>query len=372
MGSGTREAMNAGGMLAEVPLPHALLYVRAKRLTGVLDLRAPNRRHGWVVFHRGSVVSVSTTPTMARFGAVAYELGLIDGPMLEQSMIESTHARKPVAELLLERGVLTAVQHRTVLEEQACRRVHHMFTYPDSTRFTFRESRPSGTTADVLVDVLAPVWRALVDFPPHGRIKQVLSVIGARPLRLASGAALELERARLDAEERVLCGMLADHPHTVQELRAASRLPPARVDLLAYMLVVSRSATPDGEGEVAAPSREMWAVKEPARDAPPAKSVSTKMEKVRGPKDLGAEGIRARAFAIATETPYQTLSLPEGATAEAARAAFVRLSRLWHPDRLPPELEEVRTAVELVFARMTEAHRLLTRASAAPPGAAGR
>ena len=45
---------------------------------------------------------------------------------------------------------------------------------------------------------------------------------------------------------------------------------------------------------------------------------------------------------------------------EAARAAYFRLSKLWHPDRLPADLAPFRMEVEKVFEHMTRAHRTLT------------
>jgi hypothetical protein len=77
--SGVRAAPVASGTLNGIPLAHALVYIRNKRLSGVLELRASAERHAWLVFWRGLVVSSMTTPTVARFGTVVYELGNIDG-----------------------------------------------------------------------------------------------------------------------------------------------------------------------------------------------------------------------------------------------------------------------------------------------------
>jgi hypothetical protein len=205
-------------------------------------------------------------------------------------------------------------------------------------------------------------------------VREVLEAIGSRPLRIRYEAALE--RSGLDIEERALCHALVARARTLQELRNASRLPASRVDLLVYLLVVARVAAPEGEEEVhILPSREMWAVDAPPppprRFEAPRPTASGMLAAVRGPLDLGIEGVRARALGVASETPYQALGLAEGASVEAARAAYFRLSRLWNPDRLPPELEPVRTAVELVFGRMTEAHRLLTQSRKAPGAARG-
>jgi hypothetical protein len=79
-----------------------------------------------------------------------------------------------------------------------------------------------------------------------------------------------------------------------------------------------------------------------------------------GPADLGPAEVRRRAAGIAAEGRFAVLGLVEGASAEAARAAYFRLNRLWNPDRLSPELEEVRPEVERIWTHMTEAHRVLT------------
>src|SRR5512143_1059073 len=100
--SGSRAAItSATGTFADLPLAHALVYVRAKRLSGVLDVRAPAQRHGWVVFWRGQIVSVTTTPTVARFGAVVYELGLVDAGRLDETALTSARERRPQADILV-------------------------------------------------------------------------------------------------------------------------------------------------------------------------------------------------------------------------------------------------------------------------------
>jgi hypothetical protein len=82
--------------------------------------------------------------------------------------------------------------------------------------------------------------------------------------------------------------------------------------------------------------------------------------KVVGPVELGAAGIAHRAMTIANEDLFQMLGLPFGAPADAARAAYFRLAKLWHPERLPSDLAVFRSEVETVFAQMTRAHASLT------------
>lgn len=79
-----------------------------------------------------------------------------------------------------------------------------------------------------------------------------------------------------------------------------------------------------------------------------------------GPADLGVAGITARARNVEEEEPAVTLGLSGEPTIEAAKAAYFRLVKLWHPDRIPGELATVREDVGKIFVQMTKAHQTLT------------
>jgi hypothetical protein len=375
--SGAQNTSVASGRLAETPLAHALIYIRNKRLSGVLELRASAERHACLVFWRGLVVSSMTTPTVARFGTVVYELGMIDSETLDASTRASAEQKRTQMDILLERGAITAAQRDEVIVEQARRRVHHLFTLPSSTRFTFREGTPSSSEPAFTVDVLAPVWRGLCDFPLDERVSEVLAGLGDHPLKLVSEALIE--RAGLEPAEVTLCEVLSRSPMSLAELRAVSaisKVPPRQVDLLVYLLVISRSVEM-GADRIGLPSTAMWAAVRPTRssaayDAVAQSGVSTRarlsierlaatqLPAAQGPADLGIAEIRRRVANLSTETPFAALGLADGASVEAARAAHFRLSRLWNPDRLPPELDAVRAEVGRIHAHLTRAHATLT------------
>jgi curved DNA-binding protein CbpA len=81
-----------------------------------------------------------------------------------------------------------------------------------------------------------------------------------------------------------------------------------------------------------------------------------------GPLELGVEGIKKRAASLAFESPYDALGLREGASVEAARAAYVRLAKSWHPDRLPLELEPVQAEVTRIYVHVRDSFRAITAA----------
>jgi curved DNA-binding protein CbpA len=67
----------------------------------------------------------------------------------------------------------------------------------------------------------------------------------------------------------------------------------------------------------------------------------------------------ARAATVDEEDYFEVLGLEEGASVEAVRAAFIRLAKTWHPDRVPPDLMPIRDDIAKVFAAMTRAQQTL-------------
>jgi len=363
---------SAVGTLAKTPLAHALVYLRNKRLSGRFELRAAGAgRAAAIAFYRGRIASVVMTPPHAYFGSVAYELGLIDSATLDASLLELALQEGPRlrhGELLVAAGALSEEQRDDVLVEQVCRKVHHLFTLPDDTVYAFHEARPGLDEPPLLVDPIAPAWRGLRDYPPAQSVEDVLVRVGGSPLQLVNEDAVD--RAGLAPDEAALARRLGARPMSIHELRIASRLPAGDVDLLVYLLVIAKCAEPIS-GVRATPSigampaaqypggsGSLPRVQNAASSYPPPAARPT-MRPVYGPSELGIDGIRARARDIVSEDYFEVLGVERTATAEAIRAAYFRLAKLWHPERLPPELHAAHADVALVFAQLGRAQQTL-------------
>jgi hypothetical protein len=72
--------------------------------------------------------------------------------------------------------------------------------------------------------------------------------------------------------------------------------------------------------------------------------------------------ILERADQITSQDYFQMLGVDRDATAEQIQKAFFGLAKVWHPDRLPPALIDVKDACSKVFTHLTEAHATLTDA----------
>lgn len=416
--SDERPAPSATGTLATRPLVHLLVYARNRRLTGRLELRAPDGRNGTIDLWRGQIHEARTVPAVAYFGAVAYELGHIDTPTLDATLLEISKSKRLHGDVLVERGAITPALRDHILTEQTCRKVHHLVTLPPDATFAFYDARPSAEEPPFTLDPIHPAWRGLRESPPVASVREVIDRFATATLRLANEG--PATRAGFDPDESAVCEALLRKPMTLAQLRAISRLPNERLELLVYLLVITKCAEPTtasspdlpavsvrpSSGSMPAASQPRIPVAPhssrpsmPAVAAPPASrpsmpsmpvvgSASGEMRQslsfrvpsapsirsaastsplmaaqaapVFSPADLGAVGIEHRASLIQSEDPFTALGLPEGAAAEAARASYFRLAKLWHPDRLPDDLAPFRMEVEKIFEHMSRAYRTLT------------
>src|SRR6187397_286633 len=112
-----RPEPSATGTLASRPLVHLLVYARNRRLTGKLELHAPDGREGIIQLWRGAIVAARTAPPIAFFGAVAHELGLIDTTTLNTTLLEISKSKRLHGEVLVEHGALTTTQRDDILCE---------------------------------------------------------------------------------------------------------------------------------------------------------------------------------------------------------------------------------------------------------------
>lgn len=390
---------SASGRLADTPLAHQLIYARNRRLSGNLTLTAQKTQHtATIVLWRGRITTVDTAPiTMVPggfFGAIAYELGFIDTDTLDATLLEIARTKRLHGEVLIEKKKMTPEQRDQTLVEQIHRKVHHLFSLDDeTTTYAFYDVKTP--EPPISTDVVGPVWRGIRDFPPFRFVAETVRRIGKNQLRVMSGATDDKHVApRLPPMETALIEKLRHMPLTLVEMKASTELPGARVELLAYLLVIAKyieavsgerthpstGALPvamasgplparTASGEVRSPGA-ISSTKIPAYRAPSAMAIATPSSTftpvvaippaVRTPAELGPEGITAKAETIEKEDYFTALGLPDGASAEAVRAAYMRLAKTWHPDKLVIDFFPVRGDVAKVFNHLTLAQKTLT------------
>lgn len=316
----------AAGTLAQTSLANALVYIRSQRLTGAFDLWASGGRTLRMQVWRGLVVAIDGTA-------------------------DATHVRH---------------------------RLHEAFALPPETTYTFTGTPTTDARPALTFDPLVAVWRAMLGAPATGA-DAARARIGTAPIALARDT--DLAASDFPTDERAIVEQLASRPCTLAELREQSGLTPERVEQLVHLLVLARCAEPRTTTLPAPPPAPTTDIGDaPTLKVPKWRSFELSLvdveeqladvaprPKPKSPAELGADGVRQRAARIAFETPYAALGLAEGASIEAARAAYVHASRAWHPHRLPPELEHVSAEAACVYMHIVEAYGSLADQNLAAP-----
>jgi curved DNA-binding protein CbpA len=69
--------------------------------------------------------------------------------------------------------------------------------------------------------------------------------------------------------------------------------------------------------------------------------------------------IEKRLATIETEDYFQVLGVSREATSQEIQNAYFALAKAWHPDRLPPELSDLKSGAQKVMAKVNEARQTL-------------
>jgi curved DNA-binding protein CbpA len=326
----------ATGTLAKTPLPHLLVYLEQKKLSGTLAL--------W------------PDPT-------GEEQKKQDRILLLKGC--------PVAGRLIEPG---ATLREGLLRLFARERAPYAF-YETNLLGDDRQS--------ARVDPISLITEALRRTARDEVVQEVLGRFGQVKLRMLTG--VDLGRYEFAPEERSLVELLRAEPADIPTLISGSGLPEARGRRLIYLLAITKAIGPYVESqaqgahsepaEAAAPPEPPAA---PAPSAPPpaAAPVSQGDEPMHGrldrlqsipppPEELSEElrqrwlRVVAKGRLVENQNYFEMLEVDKEAKATEARTKFYQLAKDWHPDRLPAELSSLREYVQIIFSYMSEASATL-------------
>jgi tetratricopeptide (TPR) repeat protein len=374
-----RPAPTASGTLAKTPLLHLLLYAMDKKLSGTIELFAPDKRSAVLLFAEGEPTKVRTSDPVAYLGQVLSELGLIDEERLNRSLAELAKLKvvgpKLHGALLIETGAIDLAKLRAGLAEQIGRKLRHAAGMPADTAYAYYDDFDAlggwGGRDSAGVDPIPYLWGMLREYTPWEHVNAALAKVAASPLRLARGA--DVARLGLAPEETAAAELLRLRPLRGSELAKAASLNERTAQLLAYLLLVTKQvdvlppvdSMPPASRRTSSPSPPISMGLKPAASRPSASPVPAKSLAPPPPSTLTPEltarwkEITDRAANIDRADYFMMLDIARDATHEDIETAFFALAKRWHPDRLPPELALVRNACSRVFARMSEAHTTL-------------
>jgi tetratricopeptide (TPR) repeat protein len=387
--STNRPTPTASGTLAKTPLLHLLLYAVEKKLTGTLELFAPDKRSALVLFAAGEPSKVRTSEPVAYLGQVLHELGFVDEEQLNRSLGELAKLKvagpKLHGSLLIETGVVDGGKLRAGLAEQIGRKLRHMAAMPADSVYAYYDAfdalRGWGGTDSEGVDPTRFFWGMLREFTPWEHVNAALAKVAGSPLRLARGA--DIGRFGLAREEAAAAETLRQRPMRGADLAKTASLNERTAQLLAYLLLVTKQVdvlptlqTPLPPGpaslpgprssspppismrpKISTPAPHPSRPPVPPKSVPPAPPLGLSHELLARWKEISERGSN-----IDRADYFMMLDIARDATHEEVETAFFALAKRWHPDRLPPELAPMRLVCSRVFARMSEAHTTLADA----------
>ena len=324
--------MKLSGELGEGILPGVLRTLYAERRTGMLHVTRGGDRAS-ICFIEGNIVYGSTTVKEARFGQTLVRHGLLTewDQARAAEMVDVTGRR--FGQILLDLGIFDADR----LEEALAVHVRELllialswpdgrFEFEDQDRAVFRGyDRPLRlSTGEVILDAVWSIADPDVIRFGLGDLDRVLAQTTDPLLRFQRLNLNEKDGFLLSRVDGVLTArqILDLAPLTAEEAQL-SLLGLIYTGMVEYLREAPKSAHSSGAA-LASQVLEAWA-------------------------------------ALPHQSHYEVLGLASNARAAEILAAYFRLARLYHPDtHHQPGLEQLKAKLETLFARVTEAHRVIS------------
>jgi len=413
----------ATGTLASTPLANLFIYALDRRLTGTLVLEDPVGRKSAVLFRSGAPNKVKTGEAVARLSDVLVGLHLVDRDPVTQAELASQAEKILLGRALVGRGLLDEESLAEALEEQMLRRVEWLCSLDPKSVYGYYDGidllQGYGAPEGIALEPLAVTWRALRILAAPAVVEATLAKLGSRELRLHPQS--RAAKFRFDPREQAAIDVLRAKPQSLASLIATGLLPESHLKKVVYALVATRhldlgggalpvgaseqSLVPPARSQAPVPRRSSNPTGRPTSKSMPAMRASSSgpapprttpsssvaprtpappsvtpspdprrtaptAEVASNPKNATPAGsgrdeafvteIREASEGIAAKDHYQVLGVERDAAASVIQAAFFRLAKRWHPDRLGSDYADVKELAVRVFARMTEAHQVLS------------
>ena len=402
MTQGSLPPATAEGTLETSPLAQVMAHALERKLSGSIQLDTAAGTVATVVLHEGWPCKAKTIEPQY-LGMVLHAQGLIDDTQLNASLARFATERRPHGQILLEMGVVPEDLQKG-LRAQLTAKLEPLFGLPPATYFRFYERidlLPNWGGPDLVrVDPLGVLWPAILRSPPWPSVRAVLGRMPPEtPMRL--NLRYDVARFRMSKNTAELVELMRMSPLTLDQMPSTQLVDENEAQLLVYAMLLTKqmvflppeakrpsavpappsapvAATPPPEAPRIAPASvfpagmqrppgppaKIGSVPPPARQSslparpsapPPGVALTTELAAFR-------QRIIERVATINDEDYFEVLGIAREAPAQAAQAAYLALAKIWHPDRLAPQLFDVKDFSVKIFARMNDARHTLTSA----------
>jgi len=381
---------SATGTLEKSPVLHLLVSALEHEMSGTLVIETPNGARSALLLDRGIPTKLRVAEPVERFGSVLVKLGWFDEQNSEKSFEEAAAAGKLHGEYLTESGVLNADVIIRGLRHQMLRKLLWACSLEPTSVYGLYEGRDflaRFAGAGTPISPLHAIWQLALAMEESSSLNNLVGRFESQAMRIHPRAVLE--KFGFGAAERALLDALKARPQTVSELKRLNILPAPVLYRAIYTLALTRqfelgsSADPMGVGahyedihelleqHKTRPSRPITigttsVVSSVATNKKPSDSVvqnsAIGMEnQTRSPEVIEKRrALKNLAASYEQLDYYQLLGIERNANTVQIQAAFFQLAKQLHPDKLGPELADLRDAGSRIFSRLTDAQQTLT------------
>lgn len=319
---------NVQGSFERTPFLHLLVSCLERNLTGTLVFHVDARHVASLLLTKGLPCKAHVDDESCRLLAILAKQGSISPRVAAEVAARKAHDPTLAGQILKKLGAIDDTRLESALRAQLEHKLEVLCRLPKHTSFAYYENYDALAAyggEPLAIDPFPSLWRGVQLSASPEHVAATLDSVGDRCLRLSVGA--NIERFHLPEAEHNAAETLRRNPTPISEFTSGQYLTRGKARLLLYVLLITKQLE----------------VVETSASANPAR-----------------QRIMERAAGIANQDFFQVLDLSRNASDADVQRAFVRLAKIWHPDRLPNALKDLRPVCTQIFARITEAHAALS------------
>jgi len=398
------------GNLADDPLPTLLHQLFAGKATWVLHIQNRAGRHD--IFLRGGYpVAVNLPGSAELLGKVLFEMGILDEATYKKTLAEPPPPGQRYGDMLLAKRLCTEDQMRLALKAQVRRKLHRLFFLNDGTyEFAEGEHDQGLQKAESLrIHPARAIYHGVRSAWNAERLKGALFLLDGKAIKCTLDNE-GIARYGVGPDDGRVAELLRKGYWAIGDLVEAAALPPQPVHALVYALYITDGLDIKSAAEVPRLRKRVDTPLPPNATAATAESLSgahkmpsgvtslplepsgtykiptgsgafkfpspphSSSQRVKVPTPPGVTGLDqgapdidsvreqliAKATVVETQNLFEVLEIPLTATKEEVKQAYFVAAKRYHPDRLVSMgLESLRTEVEKIFRRVSEAYGTL-------------
>lgn len=385
------------GTLGKTPLLHILISLLERTATGTIVVETAESVRSALYVERGVPTKIRLGNPEARLSDVLVQMGYLKGDAGAASYERAVRAGTLHGQQLVQEGVIEESNLLPSLRMQLIRKLLVAAALPPTAVFGFYEGTDylaKWRGGSVPVSPLAAAWALALRRADPETVSMMTHRIAGHPLRLHKQGLTS--GFGFDRDEQAVIDVLRARPQTLESLGRLGITSLDRLERIAYVLTLTRhldfgrDLRPLGVGAVAEGDEALLPPKESLRpsrpvvlgvspeilaERAPTPSAATSSVAVGMNASEGTDGAKAKvspqslqriaqfekmAADLDTKDYFQLLGVERGTSGPIIQETFLKLAKIYHPDKLPEEAADLRPLATRIFARLSEALQTLT------------